>query len=194
VRFALRGLAVALLAVSCGRGLTGPGQANGEAGAIEQAGVDDAGPEERDPRMEDLWARAREGDADDLARLYDREGDVGLTERGALPAYRLIALQALGFAHDFTPLPWLAAVASSGTDAEAEAALESAKDIAARPLTARDPEDALELHEGCEKLLALATAKDRPRGRRIRAASVLRMLSLAGCTGLSTLPSDLDAK
>ncbi len=187
-------LLAVLLVVSCGRGLPMEGHTDGRAEELGRVGADDGAPEERDPRVEDLWARAREGDADDLARLYDREGDTGLTERGALPAYRMTALQALGFSHDFVPLPWLAQMAGTGTDAEAEAALDSAKSIAAWPRPTRDPEDALELREGCDRLFALATAEDRPRIRRIRAASVVRMLAPLGCAGTNPLPADLDAK
>ncbi len=184
------GVLATLLAVACGRGAVASGRTDGEAPV--EAGLDGGGAEERDPRAEELWARAREGDTDDLARLYDREGDTGLVERGALPAYRMTALQALGFARDFLALPWLAEVAGSGTDGEAEAALESARSVAASPRPARDPEDALELREGCDKLLALVTSKDPPRIRRTRAASILRMLAPLGCA--SAVPADLDAK
>jgi len=168
------------------------GGTDGEASA--QPAGEDAAPKERDPRVEDLWARGKDGDADDLARLYDREGDTGLEERGALPAYRMTAIQALGFAHDFVPLPWLAGIAESGADAEAEAALDSARSLAAWPRSARDPVDALELHDGCESLRALAMDKDKSTRRRAHAASVLQMLAWAGCARADAVPADLDAK
>ena len=189
MKTSVAGLLATLFVASCGRGAAS-GKADGE--ATLEADADDAGPEERDPRAEELWTRAREGDADDLARLYDLEGDRGLVERGALPAYRMTALQALGFAHDFFALPWLSEIAGSGTDAEAEAALESARSLAAWPRATRDPEDALELRAGCENLLALVIAKDKQPTRRAHAASVLRMLASLGCASADA--ADRDAK
>jgi hypothetical protein len=170
-------LSILFALASCGRGIAAAGRTDG----VASEAIADSAPEERDPRVDDLWVRAEDGDEADLARLYDREGDTGLEERGVLPAYRLTAIQALGFAHDFTPLPWLAEVAASGSDAEAEAALDSARSLAAWPRPARDPEDALELREGCERLIALAAAKDKPKSRCDHAASVLQMLQTAGC-------------
>jgi hypothetical protein len=189
VKTSVAGLLATLLVASCGRGAA-PGRPDGEAKA--EADADDAGPEERDPRALELWTRAREGDADDLARLYDLEGDTGLIELGALPAYRITALQALGFARDYVALPWLSEIAGSGTDTEAEAALESARSIAAWPRAARDPDDALELRAGCDSLLALATAQDKAPSRRAHAASVLRMLAPLGCASADA--ADRDAK
>jgi len=189
VKTSVAGLLATLLVASCGRGSLS-GRADAEATA--EADADDAGPEERDPRAEELWTRAREGDADDLARLYDLEGDRGLIERGALPPYRVTALQALGFAHEFVSLPWLSEIAANGTDAESDAAIESARSIAAWPRPTRDPDDALELRAGCDNLLGLATAKDQAPSRRAHAASVLRMLAPLGCASADA--ADRDAK
>jgi hypothetical protein len=178
----------------------------------------------RDPLTEDLWERAGEGlgvvgsglgvgagpavgagigvgaapegggDDADLARLFDREGETGLIERAALPAYRMTALAALAYADDFTPLPFLAGVASTGTDAEAARALASVESLAALSRRAREPEDALELREGCDRLVALARQGDAPRGRRARAVSILRMLADAGFIKEDAIPVDLDPK
>jgi hypothetical protein len=179
-------------AVSCGRGVAADGSPDGEAPV--RAGLDGGQAQERDPSAESLWARAADGDAEDLARLYDREGETGLEERGALPVYRLTALRALGFGHDFLALPWLAEIAGSGTDEEAKAALESARSVAGWPRPARDPEDALELREGCDRLITLVMTKDKPRDRRAHAASILRMLTPFGCARADAIPADLDAK
>jgi hypothetical protein len=148
----------------------------------------------RDPLVEDLWEKAADGELADLARLHDREGETGLLERAALPPYRMTALAALACGDDFTALPYLADVALSGTDPEADVALASAHSLAAVPRRARDPEDALELRQGCERLLGLARKVDAPPARRARAVSALRMLESTGCLHGEALPLDLDAK
>jgi hypothetical protein len=148
----------------------------------------------RDPLVEDLWERAADGELADLARLHDREGETGLVERAALPAYRMTALAALACGDDFTGLPYLADVALTGTDPEADVALASAQSLAAVPRRARDPEDAIELRQGCERLLGLARKMDAPPKRRVGAVSALRMLESTGCLHGEALPQDLDAK
>jgi len=149
-----------------------------------------------DPRVDDLWDSAADGEVADLARLHDREGDRGLLDRAAWPPYRATAIRALAYGDDFTALPFLAGVALSGTDAEADAALESARTLAAVPRRTRDPEDAEELRQGCESLLVLARAVDAPRGRRAGAVSALRMLEGTGCLHgtAEAVPADLGAK
>jgi hypothetical protein len=106
----------------------------------------------------------------------------------------MTALAALAYAEDFTPLPFLAGVASTGTDAEAARALASVESLAALSPRTRDPEDALELREGCDRLAALARQADAAKGRRARAVSILRMLALAGFIKEDAIPVDLDPK
>jgi hypothetical protein len=168
-------------------GSAGPGEAGGDA-AIEAAG------EPRDPRVEELWTRAKEGEADDLARLADREGVLGLEERGRESAYRLTALRAMGYTASLEGLPWLGEVATEGSDGEALAALESAAQVAGEPRRAVDPEDALEVRQGCDALLALAVDPKRPPPRRVGAIRAIRMLADRGCSKPGDLPADLDAK
>jgi hypothetical protein len=146
----------------------------------------------------DLWTRAKAGDADDLARLADHEGAAGLVARASEDAtWRLAAIRAMAFVDDpgaFEALPLLARAARTGDDAEATAALESAGDLAARPRRAVDPEDAAELREGCDLLLALAKDTQAPRPRRIACVRALRMLADRGCVKAADLPTDLDAR
>jgi hypothetical protein len=94
----------------------------------------------------------------------------------------------------FAGLPFLAEVARSGDDAQAEAALGSTIDLAARPRTAIDPEDAAEMKEGCDLLLALAKDEKAARSRRVKAVRALRMLAERGCTDPSAIPTELDAR
>jgi hypothetical protein len=165
---------------------------------VAEAGPVDAGPEAAvlvgDTRLEELWARAKDGEADDLARLADHEGSMALEEQGTDPSRRLTALRAAGFAGDLAALPWLAEVGTSGTDEEATAALASAAELAAQPRRSVDPEDALELRAGCDKLLALARGIERPKARRVGAIRVLRMLQDRGCAKPEEIPTDLDAR
>ena len=76
------------------------------------------------------------------------------------------------------------------------ARLASAQTLAAVPRRARDPEDALELRQGCEALLLLARKPEAPKSRRARAVSTLRMLESTGCLhgDAEAPPSDLDPK
>jgi|HubBroStandDraft_2_1064218.scaffolds.fasta_scaffold387419_2 hypothetical protein len=198
-----------LLAVgSCERGAATGGAPPSDGGGLEAAEVDREPAVTLDPALEEIWERAAvsvaEGveladagaaaDDADLARLFDRVGESGLMERAGLPAYRTTVLAALACAEDFTPLPFLADVASVGTDSEAAVALASAASLAALPEGSRDPEDALELREGCDRLVALASRSDAPRARRARAVSVLRMLAGTGCLKREAIPLDLDPK
>jgi hypothetical protein len=188
-------LALVLGTASCHGGAATATASSGEASAeVSPDGGEPVSP--RDPLVEDLWQRAAEGELADLARLYDREGETGLIERAAVPAYRMTAIAALGCGEDFTSLPFLADVAAAGTDAEAEVALSSALRLAAVPRRTRDPEDALELRQGCERVLLLARKVDAPLARRARAVSALRMLESTGCLhgDAEAPPSDLDPK
>ena len=188
-------------ASSCGhRSSAPPSSAKLESSAPPSAAItardEDGAAAPMDPRLAELWERARSKDvtADDLARLAKREGSTGLVERGQMDeGLRLSALRAMAFTDDFVGLAWLADVGVSGSDEEASAALESAVDLAARPRRAVDPEDADELHAGCERLLAMAKEKSTARARRIVAIRALRMLVDRGCAPEKDIPTDLDA-
>ena len=93
-----------------------------------------------------------------------------------------------------TELGWLAGVTSTGSDADSAAALDAILDQAARPRRAVDPEDADEIADGCQTLLALARAPGRPRTRRVGAIRALRMLAERGCAKAADIPTDLDGK
>jgi hypothetical protein len=96
----------------------------------------------------------------------------------------------------FAGLPFLAEAARGPDDGQADAALESAVDLAARPRRAIDPEDAAEMKEGCDMLLALAsdTNAKAVRSRRVKAIRALRMLADRGCVDPHAIPTDLDAR
>jgi hypothetical protein len=140
------------------------------------------------------WVMAKEGEAEELARLADLEGCEGLRERGEDAELTMTAIRAMQYCRDFSELPWLAKVAAGSNDDEAKAALESVVELAARPRRATDPEDADELHTGCAALLELAKAQDRPKARRVLAIRALRMLADRGCVKKADIPTDLDAK
>lgn len=190
-------LAAALLVASaaaatagCGRSATrastGPGEPGGDPAAL-------APPMDEPERAQ--WAAARDGDPDERMRLVDLVGCEGLRERALGDAsLRGVAIRSMQYCGDGLELPWLAEAASGANDADALAALEAIGEIAARPRRSTDPEDALELHEGCAALLALARAHDRPRERRVLAVRALRMLAERGCVSRSEIPSDLDAR
>jgi hypothetical protein len=183
---------LALSLAACGRGAATALSAEGGTEVARTAAP--PAPEPADPILDELWDRAGEGELVDLARLYDREGETGLVEGASLPAHRMTAIAALRCGADFSALPFLAEVASSGTEDEARVALESASSLAAVPQRARDPEDALELRRGCDQLAALARKADAPSARRSRAVSVLRMLTATGCITPEAIPTDLDPK
>jgi hypothetical protein len=157
------------------------------------AALDAAAATSEDPLLTDLWARAAEGDADDLARLYDAVGSDALIEASPVGPRRLTSLRALAYADDLTPLPFLAKVATSGTDDEAAVALDSASFAAAEPRRARDPDDALEAHAGSVLLLALAKDPTRPVARRALAVRVIRLLADRSGVPAADVPTDLDA-
>lgn len=147
-----------------------------------------------DARETELWGRAKEGEGDDLARLADYVGSVGLVERGADPALRATAVRALAFVHDFAALPWLASVGADRDDAEAVSALDAIVELASQPRRAVDPEDASELREGSDKLLALAKDTSTANERRVRAIRALRMLVDRHCVDPAQIPTDLDPR
>jgi hypothetical protein len=155
-----------------------------------------------DPMVEALWVLARDGGVgDDLARLADREGASGLLARASTdPPMRSVALRAMAYAPEpnaFEGLPLLAEAAAGKSDDDANAALDSAIDLAARPRTAVDREDREELRRGCDALLALAQDEKAARPRRVKAVRALRMFADAGHwkpTDPKVIPADLDAR
>ncbi len=183
-------LTIPLVTLAC------PRKSPTRADAGQGDGGDAAAAEPRDPRETELWERAEDGEADDLARLADRVGTDGLIETAANTAgtERQTALRALGFTADLSALSFLADVGTKGSDPDAQAALDSAAAIAAQPRRQVDPEYALELHAGCAELLALAKDEKRPRLRRVAAIRALRMLAERGCVKREEIPADLDAK
>jgi hypothetical protein len=145
----------------------------------------------RDPL---LWGVAKEGDAEDLASLAAHEGAAGLVEAASEPALRPTAIRAMGFARGWAQLPFLGKAAGGKDDDEARLALDATFELAARPRRAEDPEDAEELREGCESLLALARDTERARARRIGAVRALRMMPCPRSKEGGEVPTDLDAK
>jgi hypothetical protein len=147
-----------------------------------------------DAREAAQWAAAAGGEPEELMRIEDLVGCVGLRDRASQPELRATAIHAMGYCTDFSELPWLADLAAEKNDTEARAALEAIDELAARPRRATDPEDADELHAGCGALLALARSTSRPRERRVLAVRALRMLSERGCVRRADIPTDVDAK
>lgn len=149
----------------------------------------------RSAQMEELWARAKDGDDDELARLAAKEGIHGLEERAASPQHRVTALRAMAFAPGFSAFATLGAAAEKGTDEEARAAVDSADAIAARKRAQVDPEDDDELAAGCASLLATAKNAARARPIRVGAVRALRMLTdRPKCPKAQDIPTDVDAK
>jgi hypothetical protein len=94
-----------------------------------------------DPMEAEAWGRAQAGADEDRMRLVDLVGCEGLRERAEVPARRSTAIRAMSFCPDFSELPWLASVATSGHDDEAADALDAIVDQAARPRRPTDAED-----------------------------------------------------
>ena len=147
-----------------------------------------------EPMEAEAWARAVSGVDEDRMRLADLVGCDSLRERADVPAQRSTAIRAMSFCTDFSQLPWLASIASTGRDDEAADALDSIVDQAARTRRPTDAEDGQELSAGCQSLLELARAPRQPRARRVMAVRALRMLSDRGCVKRAEIPADLDAK
>jgi hypothetical protein len=146
-----------------------------------------AGP--MDAREADAWERAKTGDEPEQARLVDLVGCDGVRARAEDDALRPTALRAMGECPDFSELPWLADLASSGSDAEATLALDAITQQAARRRRPVDPEDASELGEGCRALLGVARSQGQPAPRRARAVTALHMLADRGCVKRADIPS-----
>jgi hypothetical protein len=190
-----------LAAVDCGKS-TAPNAAVPPASVpsavADGAGAagEEAGAAPMDAREAAQWAAAKDGDAEELARLADLVGCEGLRERGEGESaeLRMTAIRAMQYCRDFSELPWLAQLATGPSEDQAGAALETVVELAARPRRATDPEDADELHTGCAALLGLAKDAERPKARRVLAIRALRMLSERGCVKRADIPTDLDAR
>lgn len=198
VRLAALGGAVTFVVIAfgacsaCGKGAAPRGATSASASASASGSAEvvplpvDGGPR----AVSALWARAKDGDDEDLGNLANHEGAFGLVEGASDAELRPTALRAMAFARGYAQVAFLAKTAEGGSDADARIALESLGDVAVRPRTAEDPEDADELEEGCRTLLSLAQTAAKPRERRVQAIRVLRMLPCPK----AELPSDLDAK
>lgn len=150
-------------------------------GAANEA-VPGAAATARPPEVERAWDEAMLGQADELARLAGVEGPAGLAERAGDPARRLVALRAMGYTNTFDGLPLLGDAAAHDPEPFALAAVESAAMLAARRRRPTDPEDALELHDGCAKLGVAAADGTRPAEVRAGAARARWMLVEWGCS------------
>jgi hypothetical protein len=147
-----------------------------------------------DAREASQWAAAAQGEPEELMRLEDLVGCDALRGRASQRDLRATAIRAMQYCRDFSELPWLVEIATEESEADARAALEAIDELAARPRRATDPEDALELHEGCGALLTLARATARPKELRVLAIRALRMLSERGCVKRTDIPTDVDVK
>jgi len=189
-----RSALVAAILVACSKssssGASGPDATPREDG---KAATDAPAAAPEDPVLTDLWTRAASGDDDDLERLCRCEGTDRLVEMSVDPGRRPVALRALAFSEDFTPLPFLAEVASGTNEAEATVALASVAAIAAQPRRATDPEDVLELVLGDKRLLALSRDPGKPAARRLAAIRALRLLADRGGLDPREVPGGVDA-
>ena len=139
-----------------------------------------------------MWSHARTGNPESLQTLADHEGATGLIDAAEQDAtLRPIALRAMGLAAGWAQMPYLAKVAATGSDEEAELALDSAIDLAARPRTSVDNEDTEELADGCAGLIGIAKDTGKAKNRRVSAVRALRMMP---CPKPEDIPTELDAK
>ena len=188
-------LLAALLAASCGRSPSPSvsAAAAGPAAAVTEEVVTLPPMDEREVAQ---WAAAsaNDGDPDDRMRLVDLVGCIGLRQRAARADLRMTALRAMEYCSDFSELPWLVEVGTTGSDAEANVALDAIVQMAARPLRSVDTEDNDELRAGCATLLALARASDRQKERRVLAIRALRMLAERGCPADGGIPTEFDVR
>jgi hypothetical protein len=148
---------------------------------------------ERPDDVERVWTEAKDGDESELMRLANREGAIGLVERSVDPRYRLTALRAMGYTTGYVAFPELGNAAKIGPEDEATVAVDSATMIAAQKRRQVDPEDALELRDGCDRLLEAAKDTSRPRAVRVGAVRALRMLT-DRCVKAGDIPTDVDVK
>ncbi|MCL2778217.1 MAG: hypothetical protein FWD73_09450 [Polyangiaceae bacterium] len=190
---ALAGLGVIASACNaCGRNPSSSSNApSAEAAAANAARTSapaDAGPVA--VRDVALWTHAKDGNIEDLAALATHEGAAGLVEAAADPELRATALRAMGAAPGYAQTPFLAQVAAGKSTDDARLALDALIEIAERVRRQDDAEDAGELREACEQILALAKDTKQPNDRRVPAIRALRMLPCPK-TGI---PTELDAR
>lgn len=144
--------------------------------------------------LDELWRRAGEGDALDLARLADREGAAGLLEgfeEGGVLART--ALAALPFADDGeVAYGRLAEVVRQLARADAVAPLVAIGGIAARPREQREPLDPVGRRAAGDAVLAVAKDVDAPREARVAAVSAARALAEHGAVDKAAIPTDVD--
>jgi hypothetical protein len=190
-RLAIAGVLVAAQVAGCGKRAAVAGDAAASGGAQDAAPAVGEAMSEREAAQ---WEAARGGDPDERIRLAELVGCDGLEQRADNRELRPIALASMAYCPDFGELPWLAQVAKEGSDGDARTALEAVLDQAARPRRSTDPEDAEEIHAGCQTLVALARDLKAPRERRVLAVSALRMLSERGCVKREEIPAELDAR
>jgi hypothetical protein len=145
---------------------------------------------------EELWRRAQDGDAVDLARLADREGALGLLEgleEGGPVA--LTALQALPFADDAeAAYERLSEILRQIDPVESPPFLIAIGGIARRPVRQTEPVDPPGLRSCASALLALAKRADLPKNVRASAISSLRLLAERHGVDPSAIPTDLDVE
>jgi hypothetical protein len=181
----------ALLLAACGGATAACAKSNASSG---DAAAASSHVEPTSPEIDALWAAAASGEADDLARLADREGAASLAEAGTNANKKLVAIRALAFADGFAGLPFLAQ-AADGADADAsKAAADSIDALAGRPRRAVDPEDAVEFRAGCTQLLITAKNTAKTRAVRVGLIRALRMWADRGCAPAEEIPIDLDTK
>jgi hypothetical protein len=193
----------ALLAMASSPGLVGCGKraAPGASSIFDLSGGSDPNAQASDDvpppdaRELEAWTQADQGGEDEQTRLANLVGCVGLRERAMNPSLRSTAIRAMAYCRDFSELPWLAGVATqSRKGAEGTDALDAIVELAAHPRLAVDPEDAAELREGCQALVALSRAAGQPKEHRVLAVRALRMLADRGCVNRADIPVDFDAK
>lgn len=173
---------------SCGRGGgPGPSASSSAPGSPAASGGYTFTPAPRDPTP---WARAKDGDVEDLAYLARVEGAAGLVEAAAEPALAPTAVRAMRYATGWAQGPFLAKAAAGDDDVLASEALESLVTLATRPRVSEDVEDKEELEVTCQALVALASERGRAHPRRVSALRAWRMMPCPK----ADVPADLDAR
>ena len=153
-------------------------------------------PKESERLKDDLWRRATEGDALDLARLADREGAGGLLEgleEGG--AVGLAALAALPYAADAEmAYQRLGEIVRQLDPKETVPVLAAIHQMAARPRRQQEPLDPPGLRSCADALMVVATQKSLAKNLRVPAISALRLLVDRGAVSMAAIPTDLDAR
>jgi hypothetical protein len=151
---------------------------------------------ESERAKEELWGRALDGDAIDLARLADREGAggllEGLEEGGAIG---LAALAALPWAEDAdVAYQRLGEIVRQLDPAATGPVLQAIIGMAARPRRQTEPLDPAGLRSCAGALLTLAERRSLAKTVRAPAISALRLLAERGAISTAVIPTDLDPK